>query len=177
MGFGTSGTVELFYWLRFAALAGLLGLAIGLARRRWLRGGPDDMARRILLPWLVILVGFSIYLGMLSILPNPFWLLWVVAIVALWVAVPAVASILAVDFGARLLQADRTGFWLGAGIVAYVAVTFVWFGLLGVGPLLLLTGLWLEVLALATIPAAAALVWWSYLPGGGGGNEIAETFE
>jgi hypothetical protein len=177
MGLGAASTIELLYWLRLAALAGLLGFTIVQARRRWLRGGPDDMARRILLPWLVILFGFSIYLGLLTILISPIALFWVVAIVAFWVAVPAVASILVVDLGAKLLQAERTGFWLGAGLVAYLAVTLIWLGLLGIGPLLLQIGLWLELLALGTIPAAGALVWWSYLPGGGGGSGIAETFE
>ena len=92
-------------------------------------------------------------------------------------AVPAIVTVLAVDLGARLLGAERTGFWLGAGLIAYVAITLIWLGLLGVGPLLLLTGLWLEFIALTTIPVAAALIWWSFLPGGGGGSGIAETFE
>ena len=172
-----AGAIELFYWLRLAALAGLVAFAIVQARRRWRSGAPDDMARRILLPWLSILVGFSIYLGLLTILLNLLALFWVAAIVALWVAVPAIVSILAVDLGGKLLQAERTGFWLGAGLIAYLAVTFIWLGLLGVGPLLFLPGLWLEFLALATIPAAAALTWWSFLPGGGGGSEVARTFE
>lgn len=175
MGFG--GTLELFYWLRIAALGGLVGFAILLARRRWLRAEVGDTAKRILLPWLVILVGFSVYLGGLTFMLSPIAIFWVVAIVALWVAVPAIASIVALDLGAKLLQAERTGFWLGAGIIAYLAVTGIWLGLLGVGPLLLLPGLWLEFIALATIPVAAALIWWSFLPGGGGGSEIAETFE
>ncbi len=171
---GVAGMIETFYWLRFAALAGLLGFAIVQARRRWLRGAPDDMSRRILLPWLVVLAGFSVYLGLLTILVAPIALFWVVAIVAWWVATPAVASIVAVDLGAKLLQAERTGFWLGAGLVAYLAITGIWLGLLGVGPMLLLSGVWLELLALATIPAAAALIWWSYLPGGGGGGRGGE---
>jgi hypothetical protein len=172
-----AGTFDLFYWLRIAALAGLVAFAIVQARRRWLRSTPDDMSRRILLPWLVILAGFSVYLGGLTMLLSPILIFWVVAIVALWVATPAVASIVAVDLGAKLLQAERTGFWLGAGIVAYLAITFIWLGLLGVGALLLVPGLWFELLVLATIPVAAALIWWSYLPGGGGGSALAETFE
>jgi hypothetical protein len=172
-----AGTLEFFYWLRIAALAGLVAFAAVQARRRWQRGAPDNTARRVLLPWLVILAGFSIYLGLFTILLTPLALLWVGAIVALWVAVPAIVSILVVDLGAKLLQAERTGFWLGAGLVAWLAVTFIWLGLLGVGQLLFLPGLWLEFLALATIPAAAALIWWSFLPGGGGGDGIAETFE
>lgn len=174
-----AGTIELFYWLRFAALAGLLGLCLYRARHRWQSGAADDMAKRILLPWLVILLGYSIYLGLLTILVAPLALFWVVALVALWVAVPAIASIVVVDLGAKLLMAERTGFWLAAGIIAYLAITFIWLGLLGVGPLLLLPGLWPEVLALAATPAAAALIWWSFLPGGGGGDGggIAETFE
>ena len=172
-----AGTIEFFYWLRLGALAGLVAFAAVRARRRWQEGAPDDTGRRILLPWLVILVGFSIYLGLFTVLLNLFALFWVAAIVALWVAVPSIVSILAVDLGGKLLQAERTGFWLGAGLVAYLAITFIWLGLLGVGPLLFLPGLWLEFLALATIPAAAALVWWSFLPGGGGASGIAKTFE
>ena len=173
-----AATIELLYWLRFAALAGLVGFTMVMARRRWLRGEEGDMARRILLPWVVILIGFSIYLGLLTIFLSLLALFWVVAIVAIWVAVPAVVSILAIDLGAKLLQAERTGFWLGAGIVAFLAVTFIWLGLLGVGQLLFLApGLWLEFLALAAVPVAAALTWWSFLPGGGGGSRVAETFE
>src|SRR5205085_6753326 len=143
-----AGTLELFYWLRLGALAGLVAFAAVRARRRWQDGAPDDTGRRILLPWLMILVGFSIYLGLFTILINPLALLWVGAIVALWVAVPAIVSILAVDLGAKLLQAERTGFWLGASLVAWLAITFIWLGLLGVGQLLFLPGLWLEFLAL-----------------------------
>ena len=172
-----ASTIEFLYWLRLAALAGLLGLTIVQARRRWQRGVPDDMSRRILLPWLVILVGFSLYLGLLTVVLTPIALFWVVAIVALWVAIPSIASIMFVDLAAKLLQAERTGFWLGAGLVAYLAITFIWLGLLGVGQLVFLPGVWLELLALATTPAAAALTWWSFLPGGGGSSRIAETFE
>jgi hypothetical protein len=168
-------TLDLLYWLRLAALAGLLGLCIHWARRHWRRDGPDDMSRRVLLPWLVILIGFSIYLGGLTMLVAPIAIFTVAVIVALWVAVPAIASILVVDLGAKLLGAERTGFWLGGGIIAYVAVTFIWLGLLGVGQLLLIPGLWLEFLALATTPAAAALIWWSFLPSAGGGSRGIET--
>jgi hypothetical protein len=170
-------TLEFFYWLRFAALAGLLALTLMRARRRWLNAAEGDQARRILLPWAVVIFGFSIYLGLLTVLVAPLAIFWVVAIVALWVAVPAVASIAVLDIGARLMQAERTGFWLGAAIVAYVAVTFLWLGLLGIGPLLLVPGLWLEFLGIASVPVSAAFVWWSYLPGGGGGGGIAEAFE
>lgn len=92
-------------------------------------------------------------------------------------AVPSIVSILAIDFGARLMEAERTGFWLGAGIVAYLAFTFIWLGLFGVGPLLFLPEAWLEVLLLASVPVAGALIWWSFLPGGGGGDEVARAFE
>lgn len=177
MGFGAASTIELLYWLRLAALAGLFGFVLVQARRRWLRGAAGDTARRILLPWAVILTGFSIYLGLFTVIITPLALFWVVAIVALWVAVPAIASILAVDFGAKLLQAERTGFWLGAGIASYLAVTFIWLGILGVGQLLFIPGVWLELLALTATPAAAALTWWSFLPGAEGGSEVAATFE
>jgi hypothetical protein len=152
-----AGTIELFYWLRLAALAGLVAFAAVQARRRWLRSAEGDTTRRILLPWLVLPTGFSIYLGLLTIFLNLIALFWVAAIVALWVAVPAIVSILVVDLGGKLLEAERTGFWLGAALITYLAITFIWLGLLGVGQLLFLPGLWLEFLALATIPAAAAL--------------------
>jgi hypothetical protein len=178
MGFGVGSPFELLYWLRLAALAGMVGLAIAQARRRWLRAEEGDaLARRILYPSLTAILGFAIYLGLFTVVLAPVMLLYVVAIVAIWVAVPAIVSVLAVDLGARALAAERAGFWLGAGLIAYVAITLIWLGLLGVGPLLLLTGLWLEFIALTTIPVAAALIWWSFLPGGGGGSGIAETFE
>ena len=37
--------------------------------------------------------------------------------------------------------------------------------------------MWLEFLTFATIPATAALIWWSFLPDAGGGSRIAETFD
>jgi hypothetical protein len=123
-------------------------------------------------------LGFGLYLGLLTIFLAPLMLFYVAAIVAFWVAVPAIASVAAVDLGAKLLQAERTGFWFGAGIVAFVAVTFIWLGLVGIGPLLLVPGLWLEFLTIASIPVSGAAIWWSFLPGGGsGGGRIAETFE
>lgn len=165
-------------WLRLAGLVGLLAFAIVQARRRWLRGAPGDQAKRIIFPWLYILIGFSIYLGLFTIVLAPIALFRVVAIVAIWVAVPAVASIAALDAGAKLLQAERTGFWMGAGIIAYLAITFLWLGLRGIGQLLVYPGLWLEFLILATIPAAAAICWWSFLPAErGGGSGIAKTFD
>ena len=168
--------LESLYWLRLAALAGLLALAILRARQRWLRGEAGDQARRILFPWLNVILGFSIYLGLLTILFAPLMIFWVVAIVALWVATPAIASIVVVDLGAKLMQAERTGFWLGAALIAFVAITFAWLGLLGLGPLLLVPGLWLEWLAIASVPASAAFIWWSWLPVAGR-EDIARAFE
>lgn len=168
--------IGLFYWARFAGLAALLVLAIFLARRRWRAGAPGDQARRIIFPWLAVIFGFAIYLGLLGILLSPFVIFWVVGIVAFWVSVPSVATILVLDLGAKLLQAERTGFWLGAGITAYVATLFIWLGLVGVGPLLLFTGLWLETLAIASIAVSAAILWWAFLPGGGG-DDVAKAFE
>ena len=173
---GSYGALEFFYWLRLAALAGLLALTMVQARRRWSNGAPGHTARRILLPWLAVITGFSLYLGLLTILFAPLIIFWVVAIVAIWVAVPAIVSILVLDLGARLLQADRTGFWLGAGLIAFVAITFAWLGLLGIGPLLFVPGLWLEWLALASVPVSAALVWWGYLPDRSG-DDISTAFE
>ena len=170
------GAAELVYWLRLAALAALLGFAIHRARRRWLNGAPGDQPRAILLAWLAVLVGFSLYVGLLAILVAPLAIFFVVAVVAVWVAVPALVTIAIFDIGARLLQADRTGFWLGAALVGFVAATFLWLGLLGAGPLLLLPGLWLEWLALASVPAAGALVWWSFLPDRSG-DSISRAFE
>lgn len=169
-------TIELLYWLRFAILGGLVGFCAYRAWRSWLRGRPDDMARRILLPWVIVLGGFSIYLGLLTIIITPLALFWVAAIVMLWVAVPTMVSILVVDLAAKALRARRTGLWLGAGIAAFLGVTFGWLTLLGVSQLLFVPGLWLEFLAFGATPVAAAFTWWSFLPGGGG-EEIAEAFE
>ena len=179
MGLGGEGAIAALYLLRLAALAGLVGFGILQARRR----RPEveegsDLARRFLLPWLVIVVGFAIYLGLFTVLLVPAALFWVAAVVLLWVAVPAIASVAAVDLTARLLRAERTGVWLAAAIIAFVGLTLLWLGLFGLPVLALLSGLWQEVLALASIPVAAALIWWSFLPGEGGGDGgIAETFE
>jgi len=173
---GSWAALEFFYWLRLGALAGLLALTLMHARRRWLKGEEGDTARRILLPCVAVIVGYSLYLGLLTVLCAPLVIFWVVAIVAIWVAVPAIVSILVLDLGARLLQADRTGFWLGAGLIAFVAITFAWLGLLGIGPLLLIPGLWLEWLAIASVPVSAAFVWWGYLPDRSG-DSISKAFE
>jgi hypothetical protein len=177
MDSGLGSALESFYWLRFAGLAGLLAFAILRARRRWLNGSPEATAKRIIFPGLALILGFAIYLGLFTIVIAPILVLYVAAVVSFWVAVPAIASIAVVDLGAKLMQAERTGFWLAAGIIAYIAITFLWLSLIGIGPLLFLPALSLEFLALASVPAAAALIWWSYLPGAGGGSRIAETFE
>jgi hypothetical protein len=170
------GAVELGYWLRLAALAALLAFAMYRARQRWLNGEPGDQSRAILLAWLAVMTGFSLYVGLLAVFFAPIAIFYVVAVVAVFVAVPALVTIAIFDVGARLLQADRTGFWLGAALVGFVAATFLWLGLLGAGPLLLLPGLWLEWLALASVPAAGALVWWSFLPDRSG-DSISKAFE
>ena len=169
--------LELFYLLRLGALAGLLSFSVVRARGRWARGEPEDQGRRILIPWITVIFGFCVYLGGFTILFHPLIILYVVAVVAVWVAVPSVASIVVVDLGAKLLKAERSGFWLGAAIIAFVAIAFAWLGLLGLGPLLLVPGLWVEFIALASIPASAAILWWSWLPEASGGENIAETFE
>jgi hypothetical protein len=176
MDAGVGTGLALFYWLRFAGLAGLLGFALWLARRRWLAAAPESRARRNLFPCLAILLGFSIYLGLLTVFLAPFLILLVVAIAAFWVMVPALASIMILDLAAKLLGAERDGFWFGAGILAFVAADFLWLGLTGVGHWPGGPGLWPEYLALTSIPAAAAIIWWSYLPGGGGGD-IATAFD
>ena len=172
--------IGLYYWVRLVGLGGLLGFAIWRARRRWLEAMPGSAARRILYPCLALLLGFSIYLGLLTIFLNPFWIVYVIAITAFWVVVPAVVSIAILDLGAKLLRAERTGFWLGAGIVAFVAITFLWLGLTGMDePVLIAPGLLqLEYLTFALIPAAGGILWWAYLPGGAdGGTGIETTFE
>src|ERR1044072_6472617 len=101
---GAGGTIALFYSFRVAALARLVALAIARARRRWLRSAEADTARRILLPWLAMTVGYAIYLGALTILLAPFLIFYVAAMVALWVVVPSIVSIMAIDFGDSLLH-------------------------------------------------------------------------
>lgn len=168
----------LLYWLRVAALAGLLGFAIHKARRRWLESAGEHRGRRIFYPWLVLVTGFALYMGALAVFLSPIIILYLGAIVALWVVVPAIVSVLILEFGGRLVEAERTGFWLGAGIIACLAMTVIWFGIFGLAPLLTIPQLWLEYLILASVPAAAAISWWGFLPdGGGGGRGIAETFE
>jgi hypothetical protein len=162
--------------VRLGAVAALLAGALLLARRRWLKGGEGDQSRRILLAWATAVFGFALYLGLLTALFAPLAIFWVVAIVAIWVALPSLVSIAVLDIGAKLMQAERTGFWLGAAVIAYVAVTFAWLGLLGVGPLLLVPQLWLEWLAVASVPASAALVWWSWLPDRNG-DSISSAFD
>jgi hypothetical protein len=171
--------IGLYYWVRLAGLGGLLGFALWRARRRWLGAMPESAARRIVYPCLIILLGFSIYLGLLTIFLNPFWIVYVIAVTAFWVAVPAFASVAILDLGAKLLRAERTGLWLGLGIAAFIAITFLWLGLTGVDePVLIAPGLLqLEYLTFALIPAAAGNLWWAYLPAAGGGGGIETTFE
>ena len=178
MGLGADPATEIFAWLRVAGLAGLLGFALWRARRRWLASAPGDQARRLVYPCLAVLLGSSIYLGLLTIFLAPWLIFYVVAVAAFWVMVPTVASVAAVDLGAKLLRAERTAPWFAGGIVAYVAIAFLWLGLTGRSAMRLIPGLWLETLLLASIPTSAAILWWAYLPGSGGGSGgIEEAFE
>lgn len=168
----------IFYWLRLAGLAALLGLTIVLAWRRWHGAEPDHQAKRILFPWLAFILGCGVYVGLFSIFLAPYFIFLVAATVAIWVTIPAIITVVAVDLGGRLLGAERTGFWLGAGIVAYGAITFIWLGWLTGGALQFIPGFWLEYLAILSIPTTAAISWWSYLPGGGGGGDaISKAFD
>jgi hypothetical protein len=171
--------IGLYYWARLAGLGGMLGFALWRAHRRWREAAEESPARRILYPCLAILLGFAIYLGLLTIFLNPFMIVYVIVVTAFWVAVPAFASVAILDLGAKLLRAERTGLWLAVGILAFVAVTFLWLVLTGIDePVLIAPGLLqLEYLTFALIPAAAGTLWWAYLPGAGGGGGIEEAFE
>jgi len=169
--------IALFYWPRFLGLAALPAVAIYRARRRWLDAEPDSQAKRIIFPWLSILFGFAVFMGLLSIFLLPWLIFYLAAIVSLWIALPALASIAVLDLGARLARARRTAFWLAAGIVAYVAVTALWLVWLGGGEMPAVALFWLDYLAVAAIPVTAAIIWWSYLPGGSGGDAVARTFD
>lgn len=167
----------LFYWLRVALIAGLLGLAIYKARRRWQDSAPADPARRIFYPWLTLVLGFAVYMGALTVFLAPVIIFYLGALVALWVVVPAILSVLILEFGGRLVEAERTGLWLGAGILACLAMTVIWLGMFGLAPFLTIPELWLEYLVLAAVPAAAAISWWGFLPGEGGAGAVSRTFE
>ena len=167
----------LLYWLRIGVLVALLGFTIYMARRRWQEGAPAHQARRIFYPWLVLVVGFANYLGVVYFLLAPVVIIYLLAILALWVVLPALISVALLDVGARLAEAERTGFWLVAGIVACLAMTVIWFGIFGLSALLTVPQLWLEYLALATIPAAAAISWWSFLPGDRAVADVSKAFE
>ncbi len=169
---------QFFLPVRLLGVIGLLVFAVLFARHRATKALPGDQTRRILFAGLTFMLGSALGLGLLLMLLSPAAILGFLILIAIWIGTPALISIALVDVGAWAAEAERTAFWLGAGIVAYVALTFIWIGLVfgGIEPPLLPT-LWIELLLIALVPVSAALIWWSYLPGESGGGGIAETFE
>lgn len=165
------------YWLRIAALGGLLAFVIIKARWRWQDGAAADAAKRLFYPWLVLVTGCALYLGLFTIILAPVLIFYLVAILAVWVVGPALVSVGLLEIGGRLAGAERTGFWLGAAIIACLAMTIIWLGIFGLGAFLTIPQLWLEYLALATVPTAAAICWWGFLPGISGAGEVSKTFD
>lgn len=165
------------YWLRLAALAGLLAFVIFKARRRWQESAEADAGRRLFYPWLVLVTGFALYLGLFTIVLAPVLFFYLVAMIAIWVVGPALISVGLLEVGGRLAGAERTGFWLGAAIIACLAMTIIWFGIFGLVAFLTIPELWLEYLALATVPTSAAICWWGFLPGIGGAGDVSKTFD
>lgn len=138
----------------------LLVLAILFARA--VRGTGPSRARRILLPVLFFVLGTCLVFGLPRLfLGLPFLGPAGLGQILLWLALSALLASAIAEGIVFALNAERTPHWLAAGIVAAILGAY--------GSLVALTGtLFLLAEPVAIVPslvaAAAAIIWWPYLP-------------
>lgn len=163
------------FLLRYGSVLALFLIVLLFARHRWAHRAEEGRRRGIVLSALVTIIGVLLYFGGPMIIIFPFILILAGQIVLLYLVLPAFVAATLADLGFRALGAERTRFWLGAGIVAAVAITIIWMGLLFKGMLFVGGTAIVEYAVLALVPVSTALLWWSYLPLPP--DDYAETFE
>lgn len=160
-----------------AAAFVMLALAILFARAVW--GTGPSRARRILLPVIFfVLATILVFCVPLLLLRQPIVGPAMFAWVLLWLTVPALLVSVVAEGIVFALNAERTRQWLVAGIVAAVGVLYGALALLSDGAMLRAEP---AVIIPALVAAAAAIVWWPYLPWPEGAEvedlEAAELFD
>ncbi len=162
-----------------ALAAALLLLALSVLFARAVRFTGPSRARRILLPALFFTFDSMLVLLLPQLfLGTPLFPLGGVGIGLLLTLLIALAAALVAEGMVFALDAERTPHWLGAGIVAAILLTYAGLGLM-IGGLIFRPEPF--ALAPALVAAAAAIVWWPYLPRPEGeeepDDEAAEVFE
>lgn len=163
------------FLLRYGSVLALFIVVLLFARHRWARGAEERRLRGVVLSALVTIVGFLLYFGGPLLIVLPFILILAAPIIFLYLVLPAFVAAALADLVFRALGAERTLFWLGAGIVAAVAITIIWISVLFSGALFFMGAPILEYVVVALVPVSTALLWWSYLPLAP--DSYAETFE
>ena len=163
------------FLLRYGSVLALVVIVLLFARHRWAGRAEDRRLRGVVMAALVTIFGFLLYFGGPFALLVPFLLVYGGFFILLYLVVPAFVAAALADLGLRAMGAERTGFWLVAGIIAAVAIAALWMGVVFGGQLFLGTGAILDLAVLALVPVSTALIWWSYLPLAG--ESYSETFE
>ena len=163
------------YLLRFGSVLALFVIVLLFARHRWATRAEERRLRGIVLSALVTIAGVLLYFGGPLIMLAPFILILAGQVILLYLVLPAFVAAGLADLGFRALGAQRTPFWLGAGIITAVAITLVWMALLFQGMLYSGGEAIVEYAVLALVPVSTGLLWWSYLPLPP--DNYAETFE
>ena len=165
------------FLLRYGSVLALFVIVLLFVRHRRVARAEERRWRGVVLAALVTILGILLFFGGPMAVLVPLMLVYAGPVIFLYLVLPAFVAAALADLGFRALGAERTRFWLGAGIVAAAAITIIWMGLLFQGDLLV-TGsdAILEYAVLGLVPVATALIWWSYLPLEGNG-EIARAFE
>jgi len=163
------------FLLRYGSVLLLFVLVLLFARHRWASRAEERRVRGVILSALTSIVGFLFYFGGPIAILLPFILVFGGIIIILYLVIPAFVAAGLADLVFRGLGAERTRFWLAAGIVAAVAITIIWMGVVFGGGLFLGGDAIVEYVILALVPVSTALIWWSYLPMPP--DSYVETFE
>jgi len=163
------------FLLRYGSVLALFVVVALFARRRWAAGEEERRVRGVLLSGLVSILGFLLYFGGPMAILVPFLLVYAGPIILIYLVIPAFIAAALADLGLRAAGAERTRFWLGAGIVVAAAIAIIWMGVVLQWELFFGADAILEYAILALVPVSTALVWWSYLPPAP--DNYAGTFE
>lgn len=163
------------FLLRYGSVLALFVIVLLFARHRWAKGAEERRLRGVVLSALVTVLGFLLYFGGPLLILIPIVFILAGHIILLYLVLPAFVAAALADLGFRALGAERTRFWLGAGIIAAVAITLIWMSVIFGGPLFFGSLPVVEYAVAALIPVSTALLWWSYLPMAS--ESYVETFE
>ena len=165
------------FLLRYGSVLALFVIVLLFVRHRRADRAEEKRLRGVILSALVTIIGILLYFGGPMAILVPLLLVYAGPVIFLYLVLPAFVAAALADLGFRALGTEPESRALGAGIIAAVAITIIWMGLLFQGELLVLgSEAILEYAVLGLVPVSTALIWWSYLPLEGDG-EIARAFE